>query len=584
MKRIFLLISLVTSVFGARSQSNITLSNPVAEQVLSGNYDPATYTPSPLIRNADSILHGVVNRVNPDTLEKWLLKIDSYHNRNSGSDTVSQVRGIGAVRRWIFSKFNEFSAENENRLVSTYMDFDVAICGQNHHRNVFAILPGLDTTKKDVLIIMGHFDTRCQGPCDTSCYSPGMEDNGSGTVLVMELARVMSRYAYDHTIIFACVTGEDEGLWGAKAFSYWMKSNNREIRVCFNNDVIGGVICGMTSSPPSCPGFNNIDSTHVRIFSFTSASDSSANSPHKQLARYIRMHQDERINPLLTTPMTVNILMPEDRTGRSGDHIPFRQKGYNAIRFTSQNEHGNGAGIPPDRQHTSDDVLGLDLSVPPDGTIDTFFVDMNYLRRNTIMNGVNIGLLAISPPKPHPDFTPLEDGIRIKMTGSDSVYLHYRVGIRSRGSGTLNFDTIYTFTGTSVMEINGLDPDKEYYYSVSSVGDNAESLFSEEFTTFAVGLKGNLKKEWGLILKQNRPNPFSENTTIEIESMKNNVYPEAAIVISDLTGRTVSRIPVVISEGTNKIEYQNRQGLSGIYLYSLTIAGITACTEKMTIY
>ena len=584
MKKIIFLILLMPAVYGVRAQTNITISNPVAEQVIFGNYDPATYTPATVIRNADSILLGLVNRVNTDTLEKWLLRIDSYYNRNSGSDTVSQVKGIGAVRRWIFSKFNEFSAENGNRLVNTYMDFDVAICGQNHHRNVFAILPGLDTTKKDVLIVEGHFDTRCQGACDTACYSPGMEDNGSGTVLVMELARVMSRYAYDHTIIFACVTGEDEGLYGAKAFSSWMKSNNRPIKVCFNNDVIGGVICGMTSSPPSCPGFNNIDSTHVRIFSFTSASDSSANSPHKQLARYVRMHQEERINPLLSTPMTINIQMQEDRTGRSGDHIPFRMKGYTTIRFTSQNEHGNGAGIPPDRQHTSGDVLGLDLSVPPDGTIDTFFVDMNYLRRNTIMNGVSLGLLAISPPKPNPDFTPLDDGIRIKMTGPDSVYQHYRVGIRSRGSGTLYFDSIYTFTGTNVMEITGLDPDKEYYYSVASVADNAESLFSDEFTTFAVGMNGSLKNNWGLIMKQNRPNPFSEDTIIEIEALGKHDLPDASIVIRDITGRIITQIPIVISEGINRVEYHNNTGLSGIYLYSLTIAGTTAYTEKMSIY
>jgi hypothetical protein len=565
-------------------QNNMTLSNPVARQVLLGNYDPVSFTPSVVINNADSLLNGLIARVSKDTLQVWLQKIDTYQNRNTGSDTVSQVRGIGAVRRWIFSKFNEISAGNENRLVTTYMDFDEPICGQPHHRNVMAVLPGLDTTNKEILVLEGHFDTRCNVACDTSCYTPGMEDNGSGTVLVMELARVLSRYAFNHTILFACVTGEDQGLWGSKALATWLYGNGIQVRACLNNDVIGGIICGTTSSPPCCPYFNHMDSTHVRIFSFSPFVDSTTNSPHKQLARYIKMHQVERINPLLATPMAINIMLWEDRQGRSGDQIPFRQKGYTAIRFCSQNEHGNGAGIPPDRQHTSDDVLGLDLSVPPDGVIDTFFVDMNYLRRNTIMNGLNLAFLALAPPRPDPEFTPIENGIRITLSGPDTVYKHYRVGTRSKGSGTLYFDTIYTFMGTAQLQITGLDPEKEYYFSVSSVENHIESQFSNEFTMFPVGVKARMKKNWGLNLKQNRPNPFTDHTVIEIEALDNRSYPDASIVVRDMAGRVIKTIPVSISSGSNSVEFSNTGRLKGIYTYSLNIRGTDAGTEKMAIY
>jgi hypothetical protein len=581
MKQGYILVFLMMATIMARPQSNITISNPEAEQVILGNYDPAAYTPSVIINASDSILLGVVNGVSKDTLQKWLQKIDSYHNRNTGSDTVSQVNGIGAVRRWIHGKFGEFSAENENRLLVTWMDFDLNICGMGHHRNVLAVLPGLDTTPKDILVIEGHFDTRCQGACDTACYSPGMEDNGSGTVLVMELARIMSRYAFGHTIIFANVTGEDQGLYGAKALSIWLKNNGVKLRSCFNNDVIGGIICGMTSSPPSCPGFNNIDSTHVRIFSFSNLSDSAANSPHKQLARYVKMHQIERINPLLSTPMEINIIISEDRTGRSGDHIPFRQKGYTAIRFTSQNEHGNGSGTPPDRQHTSDDVLGLDLTVPPDGIIDTFFVDMNYLRRNTIMNGVNLGFLALAPPMPDPLFTPVDDGMQINMTGADSLYLDYRVGVRSDNSGTLYFDTVYHFTGTSQMFIPGLDPDGEYYFSVANVSNDFESLFCAEYSLFPVGIRSQVKLDWGIRLEHNTPNPFSDRTTIGITVTENEFYPDASIVITDISGRVTARIPVNLRPGMNEVEYRNNRNLKGMYIYSLCIGDKPVCSEKM---
>ncbi len=377
--------------FCAFSQSNMTVSNAEADAIIHGNYDPENYLPSTIINHSDSILQGIVNQVNSDTLIAWLTHIDTYGNRNTGSDTISETHGIGGVRRWLHKKFEEISAANENRLIVSYMDFDQMICGMSHHKNVFAVLPGLDTTKKELLIVEGHFDTRCEGACDTSCYSPGMEDNGSGTVLVMELARVMSKYAFDHTIVFALPTGEDQGLWGARAFANYFYFEDIDIRACLNNDVIGGIACGMTSSPPSCPYYNHIDSTHVRIFSYSFPNDSSRNSKHKQLARFVRMHQEEDINPLPETPMHINIILREDRQGRSGDHIPFRQRGYTTLRFCSQNEHGNGSGTPPDRQHTTTDVLGLDLSTPPDGILDTFFVDPGYLRRNTIMNSVNLG-------------------------------------------------------------------------------------------------------------------------------------------------------------------------------------------------
>jgi hypothetical protein len=583
MKQYIMLIPAVLMASGVPAQTNITINNPEAVQVLLGNYDPAQYTPPVIINDPDSILAGIVNRVSRDTMVSWLQHLDSYYNRNTGSDTVSNIRGIGAARRWIFQKFNEFRALSGNRLVVSYNDFDVSICGQTHHRNVLAILPGLDTTQKEIMLLEGHFDTRCSILCDTSCYTPGMEDNGSGTVLVMELARIMMRYAYAHTIVFACLTGEDEGLFGAKALSTWMKNNNVPIRAVLNNDIIGGFICGMTSSPPGCPYFNHIDSTHVRIFSFSQANDSARISPHKQLARYIRMHQEETINPLLETPMTINIIISEDRTGRSGDHIPFRQKGYTAIRFTSQNEHGNGQGIPPDRQHTSDDILGLDLTIPPDGIIDSFFVDPHYLRRNTLMNGVNLGWLAIAPPSPDPEFIPTGSGLEIILHGTDSLHQHYRVGLRTKGSGSLYFDTIYTFTGTNHLTIENLDPSKTYYFSVSNVSNGVASLFCDEYSLFPVNIEGYLEKEWGIILNQNAPNPFMTSTAIEILADQRVQPTDALLIVSDLTGRIMETIPLNLSPGLNKVDYSPGNGIHGMLTYSLAMKGTVVCTKKMSV-
>lgn len=176
---------------------------------------------------------------------------------------------------------------------------------------------------------------------------------------------------------------------GAYAFANYAQQKSLPLRAVLNNDVIGGIICGKTSSPPSCPGLDAIDSTSVRLFS-----QGGFNSKHKQLARFIKLQYQENLLPTTAVPMNVRIMSPEDRTGRGGDHIPFREKGYPAMRFTAANEHGdasNGSGYT-DRQHTSSDVLGVDNDT--DGSVDSFFVDFHYLARNTAVNAVGAAIAA----------------------------------------------------------------------------------------------------------------------------------------------------------------------------------------------
>ncbi len=559
-----------------------SVSNPEAEAIIFGNYNPDDYLPGVIVNHSDSILHGIVHDVSSDTMINWLAHIDTYYNRNSGSDTISDTSGIGAVRRWIYSKLQEISSINENRLIVSYLSFDQNICGSGHHKNIFGILPGLDTSNKEIVFLEGHYDTRCEGVCDTACYSPGMDDNGSGTVLVMELARVMSRYAFNHTVIFCLTTAEDQGLYGAKAFANYLSGNDIELRACLNNDVVGGIACGNTSSPPSCPYMDHIDSMNVRVFSYSYLNDSSRVSSSKQLARYLKMHQEELINPIMEIPLNINIMLWEDRLGRSGDHKPFRQKGWPAIRYCSQNEHGDGSGTPPDRQHTSTDVLGLDLSVPPDGILDTFFVNPGYLGRNTISNGVNAGYLAMAPVSPEPEFTPIFAGIEIQMTGADTVYKHYRVAVRSKGSGTLYFDTIYTFTGTTDFQITGLEYDKEYYFSVMNVKDGFESLPCDEFTQITVGT-GHVPDHYRFNMLQNYPNPFTDQTSITIWADQNVTNKKAEIVIKDLTGREISNFPVSLNSGKNIINFANKNDIDGIFTYSLMINNQIVQTRKMVV-
>ncbi|HRI62443.1 MAG TPA: M28 family peptidase, partial [Saprospiraceae bacterium] len=308
----------------AFAQTNILTTNPLAEQILLGNYNPADFAASTVVTDPAVISAGLNTRISPDNLKSYILKMSTFENRNTDSDTLSPVTGIGAARRWVHQKFEGFDQQNENRLVVSYLQFNhQSVCAAGQYRNIMAILPGSNPSKNGVILIEGHLDSRCDSLCDISCVAEGIEDNATGTALIMELARVMSAYTFENTIVFMATVGEEQGLLGADAFAVYCQQKSIPLRAVLNNDVIGGIICGKTSSPPSCPGLNDIDSTNVRLFSY-----GGFNSKHKQLARFIKLEYQENILNQALVPMNVHIMSDEDRLGRGGDHIPFRQRNY----------------------------------------------------------------------------------------------------------------------------------------------------------------------------------------------------------------------------------------------------------------
>ncbi|HXS35219.1 MAG TPA: M28 family peptidase [Flavipsychrobacter sp.] len=568
-----LFCSLFLNVFQAIAQTSIIVTDSVAQQVMLGNYDPSAYFAIHILNNPDTISKGISANVSPDSLHTFVDSLIGFQNRNTGSDTISATKGIGAARRWAYSKFQQFSAENENRLIPSYLQFDMAICGINRHKDVFAVLPGMDTTDKSIIIIEGHLDSRSQVLCDTASIAQGADDNSSGSALVLELARVMSRYSYSHTIVFLLTTGEEQGLYGAAAFAVYAFNKKIQVKAVMNNDIVGGVFCGHTSSAPSCPGFGNIDSTHVRLFSF-----GGFNSSHKGLARYIKLEYNERVRPYALVPMTLNVMTPEDRTGRSGDQMPFKSYTYTAMRFTSANEDGDADVTDTsysDRQHTSGDILGIDTKHT--GTIDSFFVDFDYLSRNTVINGNAAGMMAISPSTP--DFTIASGGpntLIIKIT-QEEKYLNYKVGLRTK---TYDWDSVYSFKGTLVDTINV--PAGNYIASVASVdGSGVESLFSREQMIDVTSVNNVSNPGNGIELLQNSPNPSDEATMISVVVNRPINYKDAYISIRDITGREVKHLGIQLKQGVNEVLYEHGYHASGTFIYTLVIDGAPVQSKKM---
>lgn len=552
------------------AQSNIHTSKSETTLLLRGEYDAISESiiiPSEL----SSIL---TNEINTDSMLNYLLALEQFETRNSGSDTLSETRGIGASRTWIYDKLESINIQNGSPSVVDYLEFDQMICGVDHHKNVLMVHPGIDPSA-GVIIIEAHMDSRCENECDIDCIALGMEDNGSGIALVMELARVMTQKSYNRTIMFMLTTAEEQGLLGANAMATFCIDQEIDIKAVLNNDVIGGIICGETASPPGCMGEGDIDSTQVRIFS-----NGTTLSKHKNLARYTKLQYEEEILPTATVPMQISIMSAEDRIGRGGDHIPFRENGFTSIRFTSANENGNAQinANYHDHQHSTRDILGTDTN--GDGILDSLFVDFNYLKRNTVINGMAAGMIAISPDQPSIELESVGNQVQVTIN-SDEPYETFRIGTRIDGN---EFDSLITITGTNVALIDNPEDNGFFFITACVVNDlGVESCFAEEqfLLINSIDESDLLLPKSHVKLLPNRPNPFDEATTISWHVEKSIPHQSAQIQVHTSTGQLVKEKDIDLNIGLNDWVFTHGWGTEGIYYYSLVIDGKPVETRSM---
>ena len=394
----------------------------------------------------------------------------------------------------------------------------------------------------------------------------------------------MSKYSFKNTIVFSINTGEEQGKYGAQAMANYFLNNSLKIKAANNNDVSGGVFCGHTSSPPSCPFFGNIDSIGLRIFSL-----GGFNSVHKQWARYIKLQYKEQVQSLVGIATDIKIMSAEDRTGRGGDHQPFSAYGYTSVRFTAANENGDasGGGGYIDRQHSVRDSLGKDLN--SDGIEDSLYVSQYYLARNTLINGNSMAMAALSPDTINLTTSVVTSNkIRVQFNSGTS-YPAYRVAIRCL---TDDWDSVFTITGKTVDTIKvPYGSNATFFISAASVdNNNLESLFSTEYSlslqqvTLALreppARRSRAEEIYGIKLLQNQPNPFDENTRITIVSGTDLFIDRTWVVISQQDGRILERIKIPLKKGINEVTYNHGYGASGSCIYSLIIDGLRFKAKK----
>ncbi len=332
---------------------------------------------NPVRPDADPRVETIVAAVSQDRLRTLLTKLVSFGTRETLSNQDGTTRAIGGARQWIFDELKRSSP----RLQVSFDTHQIApqgrITRQVELRNVMAVLPGKSPRR---IYISGHYDSlnlgdRGQAGLNTGAggnpqataefnhdaEAPGANDDGSGTVLTMELARVFgeSRVEFDATLVFICWAGEEQGLIGSAAHAQDLAAAKTVVDAMFNNDIVGN----------SHGGNGVVDAESVRVYAV-----GPEDSPARSLARYIA-----RTAAVYVPSHNVRLMAREDRFGRGSDQSSFTQSGFPAIVFREANENFS-------KQHSANDTL--------DG------VDFAYLAQNARVNAAGSASLALAPSAP----------------------------------------------------------------------------------------------------------------------------------------------------------------------------------------
>jgi hypothetical protein len=333
----------------------------------------------------------IVAEIEARNIEKTIRKLVSFGTRNTLSVQNDPNRGIGAARDWLFSEFSKAAEQSGGRMTVEKQTFEQSKAERVPEpimiTNIVATLKGSQPESEHrTYVVSGHYDSMCTSPTDAKCDAPGANDDASGTAAVLEMARVMAKYKFDATIIFMAVAGEEQGLLGSTYFAEQAKQKQMDVEAMFTNDIIGSSLGG-----------NGIrDARTVRVFSEGVPSNESSeeanvrrgvggenDSSSRQLARFIK-ETAARYVPA----MRVMMVYRRDRYLRGGDHRPFLERGFAAVRFTETNE---------DYRHQHQNVRienGVQYGDLPQ------FDDFNYIGNVARINAASLAMLALAPARP----------------------------------------------------------------------------------------------------------------------------------------------------------------------------------------
>jgi hypothetical protein len=348
-----------------------------------------TTSNTPLEYQDQQKLHEIAQNISASNIEQDITTLVSFGTRHTLSETESDTRGIGAARRWIKAEFDKISADCGGCLEVFYQS--EVISGERRIPDpvevvsVIAIQKG-STDPNRYVLMSGDIDSRVSDVMNFTDDAPGANDNASGVAGTLEAARVLSKYSFNGSIVYAALAGEEQGLFGGRILADYAKAKNWQLKAVLNNDMIGNI-----------EGVNGIiDNTTARIFAEgtrqTETQDEAnlrrftggeVDSPSRNLARYIDMMADRYIENLDTM-----VIYRLDRFRRGGHHRPFNDLGFPGVRIMETNENYN-------RQHQD---LRTEDGIVYGDTIDG--VDFDYAAKLTALNAVSLAGMSWAPKPP----------------------------------------------------------------------------------------------------------------------------------------------------------------------------------------
>jgi len=339
----------------------------------------------------DLRLYDIVSAASPERIDTDIRKLVSFGTRNTFSDTVSQTRGIGAARRWIKTEFDRISDDCGSCLEVFYQRSLVK--AEENRRvsedtwivNVIAIQTGTRYQNRYV-IMSGDIDSRASKGADAVTDAPGANDNASGMAGTIEAARILTKYKFPASIVYAGLSGEEQGLFGGRHMAKVAKENGWEIIGVLNNDMIGniegidGVVENNTFRVFSEPrSVTESDEARRRIRFFGGEVD----GPSRQLARYVH-----RITDMYIPNLDAIMIYRLDRFGRGGHHRPFNDEGFPGVRIMETHENYT-------RQHQD---IRTENGINYGDVIEG--VNFEYAAKLTAVNAITLAALAWAPPEP----------------------------------------------------------------------------------------------------------------------------------------------------------------------------------------
>jgi Peptidase family M28 len=345
------------------------------------------------VQAVDPKIAAALKEVSPTRVQANIEKLVSFGTRSTlsaqDSASVASGHGIGAAREWIKSQFARYSRDCGGCLEVKTDAFTQApterIPQPTEIVNVYAVMKGRDPeAAKRIVLVTGHYDSRVTDVLDAKSAAPGANDDGSGTAVSLECARVLSKLQFPATIIFLTVAAEEQGLNGSRHFAQMAKEQGWNIVAALNNDIVGG-----DRGTGQDAGVVRVFSEGVPVIADDKqlkqirALGGESDSPSRELARYVA-----EVGVAYDLDVRALLVFRLDRYLRGGDHSAFNQQGYSAVRFTEYREDFN-------HQHqTLRTESGIEYGDLPK------FVDFDYVANVARLNALTLGALASAPPSP----------------------------------------------------------------------------------------------------------------------------------------------------------------------------------------